>query len=584
MSIKHYLSAAAALVLMAACSEYDPGMSGEVVNYTDDELATIQEYAKNFKEHFGGIDPNHTWGFGEKGSEDEMSTRTINVNRNDWVLRTENPWYLDDGITVKKDENGNDMRKIEWITNPAEFGQNAADIVIPGFPSIVDGKYHTEEGVFNSIDDIEAAELRSIHPIGDVCKEEILQVSQWFRTHRNPTSIEFDYSAIFFQEISQDVDRVVSGSTKSEIEANYDEAAWDAAYDESDGNNQGGTAQYNMDYLMVKGATSEWEHINNYNNYSSDFDENGKYISNHISEANPNSTEQELSNRKIKYWTTNGGKAVDFGYHGSYDDNNWTTYNWVVCKVPYTVVVDGVAKTFEGTYLAFDYEMDKTGIGGGKVNRDGFYSNWIIKLAPGVEIPNPDHDWYRIMCEDLGNTYDYDFNDLVYDVYYTGEASPYTAHIKVQAAGGTYPIFIGQHDADHEAHGLLGYADKYNAETGLYQPVNVGTGCDNGTAEEFTLSVNTTNPDDILIYVEKPGTKNAREKNDFSLPKVHEASDAPQKICIPGNKTRWTLENRNIEWAYPNFTNWVLLQTDIYNFGKSSDWTKTGVQTNHLFY
>ena len=68
MNIKHYLSAAAAITLFAACSDYDPGMSENVVDYTDEELKVLNEYAENFAEHFGGIDPNHTWGFGEKGS------------------------------------------------------------------------------------------------------------------------------------------------------------------------------------------------------------------------------------------------------------------------------------------------------------------------------------------------------------------------------------------------------------------------------------------------------------------------------------------------------------------------------------
>ena len=44
MSIKHYLSAAAALTMLAACSDYDPGESGNVVDLTDAEIETIEEY------------------------------------------------------------------------------------------------------------------------------------------------------------------------------------------------------------------------------------------------------------------------------------------------------------------------------------------------------------------------------------------------------------------------------------------------------------------------------------------------------------------------------------------------------------
>ena len=64
MSIKHYLSAAAALAMFAACSDYDPGMSNQAVDLTDVEIETIKEYTENFVERYGEMDPNHTWGFG----------------------------------------------------------------------------------------------------------------------------------------------------------------------------------------------------------------------------------------------------------------------------------------------------------------------------------------------------------------------------------------------------------------------------------------------------------------------------------------------------------------------------------------
>ena len=38
MNIKHYLSAAAALAMFAACSDYDPGMSENAVDLTDAEI------------------------------------------------------------------------------------------------------------------------------------------------------------------------------------------------------------------------------------------------------------------------------------------------------------------------------------------------------------------------------------------------------------------------------------------------------------------------------------------------------------------------------------------------------------------
>ena len=130
---------------------------------------------------------------------------------------------------------------------------------------------------------------------------------------------------------------------------------------------------------------------------------------------------------------------------------------------------------------------------------------------------------------------------------------------------------------------MLGHGDKYNTTTKLYQPINVGTGL-TSAPYEFTLSVNSTNPDDIPIFVENPNFQGSRTKNDFTLPRVdEELTDAPQKICIPGNKVKWTKENQNIEWAYPKFTDWVKNMQGDCDFGKTNDWTKTNVQDSYLY-
>lgn len=572
MNIKHYLSAAAALSLFAACSEYDPGLSETAVDYTDSELAVLQEYDLNFVTRYGNVDPNHTWGFGAVASEDTRTTRAINVNRNNWVIRKDEPKYVEDengNLVIAKGEDGQDLREVTWVPNTAEFGENAADVVIPGFPSSIDGKYYTEEGVFDSFEQMEEEGVKAVHPIGDVTEEEILQVSQWFRTHKNPTSLDFNYNAIFFQEISQDVDRIASDP---------DEGAWDALYDEADDNQVKQTCNYGMDYLCVKGADyADWEHINNYNNYSSDFytDEDGEvhYNGNHISEENPNSDEQDLSIRKIKYWTSNdGSKAVDFAFHGSHDDAIHNT--WVVCKVPYKIG----NQWYEGTYLAFDYEMDKTGKGGGKVYTDGYYSNWIIKLAEGVEIddPEPEHNWYRIMCEDLGDTDDFDFNDLVFDVYYTGTEAEnnIVAHIRVQASGGTMPIYLAYDKNEaYEAHKLLGQ-DVTNI------PINVGGKKANPV--DIEISVTSLDPNDIPIWV---NTIDAGAPSKTTLlPKSGKGEHvAPQKICIPGNTTKWLKERKQIESAYTHFDAWVQKESSDYNYDGATPWNTTDVNPTNLY-
>jgi hypothetical protein len=203
------------------------------------------------------------------------------------------------------------------------------------------------------------------------------------------------------------------------------------------------------------------------------------------------------------------------------------------------------------------------------------------------------------MCEDLGSTDDYDFNDLVYDVYFTGTNGHYTAHIKVQAAGGTLPIYVGTYreDSDHEAHQILqgGNARKLNDK--LYQPVNVAAGV-TANPVEITFEMKDsqdnwltgdagTDPDNIPILVTSldNSRKTASGKNTFVL-KTAETNPTPQKICIPGNTVRWMKERQQIETSYTNFDKWVTggeVPSNSYGFGKSQDWTTHGVNTGNLY-
>ena len=164
------------------------------------------------------------------------------------------------------------------------------------------------------------------------------------------------------------------------------------------------------------------------------------------------------------------------------------------------------------------------------------------------------------MCEDLGSTHDYDFNDLVYDVYYTGTSGNYTANIKIQAVGGTLPIYLGGYW--QEIHELMGFGKNGN----MYYPINVGVGYTAEPKEIKIYGLSTTNPDDIDIVINTPISGDSRPKNTFTLPKVNKTSIAPQKICIPGNTTKWTKEYQQIEWAYPHFEQWVNNMNGMYRF------------------
>ena len=554
MNTKHLLSAAAALSMLAACSDYDPGLSENAVNVTDEELTLIKEFEANFIEHFGDIDPTHTWGFGEVGSEDEvMETRTVLVNNNEWYVRSQELVYPTEEEKAAN-PNAQPHHEYVWHPNTQYLPENA---VIPGMPSVVDGKYYTSEGVFNTLDELKNSGNNAVHPIGDVTDEEIVYVSNWFRTHPNPKSEVPKFTEFFIQDVPQDCDRISYPDGKW-IDTNLPVHNPDGTLD-----NGKDPITYGMDYFATETSENKEDHINNYN----------KGKANWISETNPTNYNLTFAERTIQYWKTDGGYTTNFTFHNS--DNNMDYDNFVLVHLTFTGPVSG--KPYDCYYLAFDYEYYKNNSGKWSAQEpDGYYSNWIVKLSPAnpdfdeetPPTPDYDHKWYRIMCEDLGTTDDYDFNDLVYDVYYTGTSGNYTANIMVRAVGGTLPIYLNNLGTGTELHELLG--DTKDANSGLYHPLNVGG--KTAAPQPMTISnLRDTNPDniDVVIYANPSGS--SLGNNVFILPTSGKVSPAPQKICIPGNTTRWTRERQQIDDAYPHFVDWAKKQTGPYRF---PDWVE----------
>ena len=79
-----------------------------------------------------------------------------------------------------------------------------------------------------------------------------------------------------------------------------------------------------------------------------------------------------------------------------------------------------------GWYLGFDF-MANGQNKNEQVAGDGVYTDWIIKVTPGVS-----KETKRILCEDLGSIGDFDYNDAVFDVNYISDTK---ARITLRAAG-----------------------------------------------------------------------------------------------------------------------------------------------------
>lgn len=559
------------LSLATSCTDYDNGFDEAMIRYN-----------QNFIDRYGKIDPNHDWGFGEIGSVDEIGGgRPLGT-------RASAP-------------GSHELVTFDKTTNKIIKLPKANDAIIPGLPSVNDGWYHvrfdgrtdevfhfeTEEelGAYMKLNDISGDALR---PGGDVTDEEVLYVSRYFREHYKPgKKVALNWKDFILQGISRDWDRALSTDGKHNGERIKTRIQY--FKDETNANgNEGWTlrnadekVEFNIDQLLARPndapefkygvdlKTLGWLDINNFNQNSgvADFG-NGDDPER---DKNPDEQENVTFGHIMMLFLDAGTK--DFAYWCS-EDRTWYN-NWILVPLEFDIIqTDPVCKIhkkkceihhYKGTYLAFDYqvhEFDQLAQGQylkSDYDPDGYYSNYILKISAARSYDvAPDYKKRRIMCEDLGTSNDFDFNDLVFDVYYTGtkdSESKYTANITVQAAGGTLPIYIGNVDNSNEVHYIL---EKQTSSGGKYTPIiNKG-----GNRTEIDIKIEgleTTNPDDIKIYVgdtENPAGKTVQLPKSEKGQYEQDGSPAPQKICLPFG-TPWTDENQQIETLLLDFRDWV---------------------------
>ena len=645
MNIKHYLSAATALAMFAACSDYDPGMSNQVADLTDAEIDTIKAYTENFVERYGEMDPNHTWGFGEIG--EEMETRASNPKSNNWITYDLGKVQgTQNGQLLWKDEEGNPTtqryRDGVYERQPYYlYGGN--DVVrdftipegvkIPGFPVqnyYLSSEYNTES-VGDPTKPVRYSE--TTNPQNRTgwyhCKFPNENIEHWFENKdavisymqgNNPTNTRYN-EVIPIGDVAQcntltdaevadvyaEFSKVWTGTNpKIDLKSYFVQQVWcgNAQYiPVVDGVNQDAiTGSEHMDYLVAWGATAgDNEHFYNFN------------LSNY-------------SNNNKGMMLIYDSNTKNFAYKNSYttgDQVMWNHYRLVYLHGNY--------------YVGFDFES--VGEGDKDIPADHIYNDWIVKIIPGEGTITFDEEEpfeyeetvtkervkrvsRRVMCEDLGETDDFDFNDVVFDVEYsqvqtgsitykvtgvkkksTGEVlsqtrvvkseswgpkngnNTWTGTVTLRASGGTLPIYIQNFNGDRfECHEKMG-GTKISGTT-LYHPINVSAGLAKDAVELPSISgLTSTNPDNIHIYVYNAnGTRAGR---DITYPtkvalQQFGTNAAPQKICMPTD-VRWLKERCQIERAYPHFRNWVEKERSDFGFGNEHDWTREEINEKYLY-
>ena len=168
---------------------------------------------------------------------------------------------------------------------------------------------------------------------------------------------------------------------------------------------------------------------------------------------------------------------------------------------------------------------------------------------PPVEEEQEEGESWIIACEDLGDTDDYDFNDVVFKVSHVSGQT--TATVTPLAAGGTLETFIIHNNSYlGETHQLLGAKQ---SASGSYPMINTSKITATGTPKEVTVAEDftiTKNMGGFGILVKgKNGDSNA------TLITAPTAGTAPQMFCVPATWA-WPTERTKIQDAYPDFAKW----------------------------
>lgn len=272
----------------------------------------------------------------------------------------------------------------------------------------------------------------------------------------------------------------------------------------------------------------------------------------------------------------------------SIQDMNIPSGNWWLGD-PYENQNFPAAATFkigDVTFLGFeDWPDSPTDDGGSDLNdllffAVGDFQEDIPDIDPEPD-PEPEAQDWMLVYEDLGNSFDWDYNDVVLKVAHATGTNKLT--ITPMAAGGTlasYVKFNGSNVGAGEIHQLLGASA---AASGSYSPINASSRND-GTPVEITLtdaqdasfSMTTLGAADaqggITLHVVPEGNEGEEgiESSTVIAYSLDNTGTAPEVICLPAswNYTTtsgatvkrtfcWPAELQHIDDAYSGFAAWV---------------------------
>lgn len=152
-------------------------------------------------------------------------------------------------------------------------------------------------------------------------------------------------------------------------------------------------------------------------------------------------------------------------------------------------------------------------------------------------------------CEDLGGSFDYDFNDVVWEVRYSSDTK--TLEARLLAAGGTLPFTLVYNSTP-----IVTKADAFgNTSTVFIQP-NPTQWYEVGTVESWSAS-NPADREKFQVVVDQTSYEGDSSASSSIISTSSEnGNKTPQVIVLP-YQWCWPTEGTNICSAYTEFTEWV---------------------------
>lgn len=567
----YYLSLAAIIAGgLVSCQDDDRGVT------TDEVRASV--YQKEFIKTFGTPAENHQWGFDVspfgmslsdlRQLETNTSTRASFIGENESYEKKYDMMWADNKHVNELFELPNIITDLEHQEVYNWFSKHRVNWT----------KTPTNYNDSHSKDnDGWAYEIDGVSP------EDYGSLSDYAGDLKIGTTFDFDIAWV--QYVANDT--------------NQDEYRWDVNSGKPSTQKETSALGTNMNYLSFKltAGTSSGDYMHLFD-FNAGAGHGYRY---------PNLSKDNPANGLLMYNADFNDCAYSVGSQGSEYHNKY-------------IIVYLKGNGYEGWYLGMDYEADGTNPNNTNeiVGANGICNDWIIKLtvpAPKATLEGN----VRIMCEDLGGEYDFDFNDLVIDITpVTHDSSKKHDYIEVEvkAIGGTIPIYVA-----YDGQPLWGTTDLHAQLNATGIPVNVTNSEDNsgnGAIRKDIASILT--PKKIASRANINGNGNNIAWNqfdivsdkpiDYNLLEVYVQRDnkaewirldncagaTPLMFCVP-QTVKWTIEcagkpgtktsaknsdeeyqaaGRSIGCAYPSFMSWVRDPGDKF-------WNKQNVNDIYLY-